>query len=100
MSTRREMMRTFTECATCRWSSLCGYLGAGSLIACGHCDVCRRNGSSRAQTGATRRARHTTFEIGTVVAADEDTLTVLFDDHGYRTLSRALVEGERLLVDI
>jgi ATP-dependent DNA helicase RecQ len=100
LRTRREMMSAFVEAESCRWATLCGYLGACELLSCGHCDVCRGEGARRRRTAATRRVKHVEFGIGTVVAHDDATMTVLFDDSGYRTLSRELAEGDGLLVDV
>ena len=40
---------------------------------------------------------HAEFGAGMVTDVEEDRLTVLFDDVGYRTLSLAVVEEEGLL---
>ena len=40
---------------------------------------------------------HEEFGGGTVTDLEEDRVTVLFDDAGYKTLSLELVEGDGLL---
>jgi len=97
LGTRRQMMTTFLESQLCRWAMLSGYLGAASIVSCGHCDVCRAEERPREVVDATERVAHPQFGEGTVITRDADTLVVLFDHHGYRTLSRDVVEEERLL---
>ena len=41
---------------------------------------------------------HDEFGVGTVTDVEEDRITVLFEDVGYRTLSLALIEEQDLLV--
>ena len=40
---------------------------------------------------------HAEFGLGTVTDVDDDRITVLFEDEGYRTLALDLVEERRLL---
>jgi ATP-dependent DNA helicase RecQ len=41
--------------------------------------------------------RHAEFGLGTVTDVEEDRITVLFEDEGYRTLALDLVEERGLL---
>ena len=41
---------------------------------------------------------HPAFGRGTVIQESGDQIVVLFDDAGYRTLSRAIVDEQHLLV--
>ncbi|PLW74788.1 recombinase RecQ, partial [Streptomyces sp. DJ] len=50
------------------------------------------------RTGA--RVRHRRWGEGTVLGAERDRVTVLFDSVGYRTLSLAAVVGRGLLVPV
>ena len=43
------------------------------------------------------RVRHPEFGAGMVMSTEDDRLTVLFDDHGYKTLSRETVHRQQLL---
>jgi ATP-dependent DNA helicase RecQ len=102
--TRTEMMQRYLETGQCRWRTILGYFGEPSTENCGHCDNCDA-GVATADTadhddqlfplGA--RVAHATFGAGEVVAYEDGTITVLFDDAGYRNLSVELVRENRLL---
>jgi ATP-dependent DNA helicase RecQ len=102
--TRAEMMQRYLETGQCRWRTILGYFGEPSTENCGHCDNCDA-GVATADTadhddqlfplGA--RVAHATFGAGDVVAYEDGTITVLFDDAGYRNLSVELVRENRLL---
>jgi ATP-dependent DNA helicase RecQ len=99
---RVEMMRLYAETRWCRRAVLLGYYGDDLEPPCGRCDNCR--------TGLPNLAdRPSRYDVGMPVVHDEwgdgvvmfvlpDTLVVLFDDFGYRTLSTELVEERELLV--
>lgn len=85
----------------CRWSALAAHLGAAA-DPCGTCDRCRAGSVVEATAAAARwtpgsRVRHAGFGAGRVLQAVGDSLTILFDDAGERTLSSELVEQEGLL---
>ena len=71
------------------------------------CDACDNCDSGRAEAvasaggsarfGAAQRVRHVEWGEGEVVRADDDTVVVVFDDKGYRTLALELVEEGGLL---
>jgi ATP-dependent DNA helicase RecQ len=101
--TRREMVRRYLDADTCRWQLLLAYFGQASERACGHCDRCD-DGSGAASADDTgrpfpleSRVRHEEFGTGHVVAYDDDTMTILFDEAGYRTLGTELVVERSLL---
>jgi ATP-dependent DNA helicase RecQ len=96
LATRRQMMSSFIEANACRWSIVCGYLGSGDVATCAHCDVCEERHEGRT-TQENERIEHVQFGAGTVVSSDGDVVVALFDDHGYRTLSRAVLEEQGLL---
>jgi ATP-dependent DNA helicase RecQ len=96
---RVEMMRGYAESRRCRSELLIGYFGEDRADRCGRCDNCRagiapdpgdRPDTSYAVQG---RVRHDDFGDGIVTDVEEDRLTVLFDDVGYRTLALDLAEG-------
>lgn len=98
---RVEMMRTYAETERCRAEFLVGYFGE-RVERCGVCDNCVAGvAPERAEDGGTTAAQtrvvHPEFGPGVVTDVEEDRLTVLFDEVGYRTLSRALVEEHGLL---
>jgi ATP-dependent DNA helicase RecQ len=100
---RVEMMRAYAETDRCRAEFLVGYFGEPLGERCGVCDRCRAgtapepsvdDGSPHAVQA---RVRHGEFGDGIVTDVEADRLTVLFDDVGYRTLSRELVVDQDLL---
>ena len=101
---RIEMMRGYAETLGCRRQFLLGYFGETLPEPCGNCDTCE-DGTAYEVHAAAKDARyapdsaveHAEFGPGVVMSADADTITVLFDDVGYKTLSRAVVEEEGLL---
>ena len=101
---RVEMMRSFAETRRCRRSLLLAYFGEpfdGPCHACDNCDARRTEplagAGGSARFGAAQRVRHVEWGEGEVVRADDDTVVVVFDDKGYRTLSLELVEERGLL---
>jgi ATP-dependent DNA helicase RecQ len=110
---RVEMVRAFVEARTCRRAFLLGYLGEALDGPCGACDVCCRSGAGadpgelseqvvvvagapdELATGV--RVRHDTFGDGEVLGVEDDVLTVVFDDVGYKQLDRTLVADAGLL---
>jgi ATP-dependent DNA helicase RecQ len=101
---RLEMMRSFAETRRCRRSVLLAYFGEpfdGPCDACDNCDAGRTeavaSGGGAVRFGAAQRVRHVECGEGEVVRADDDTVVVVFDDKGYRTLSLELVEERGLL---
>jgi ATP-dependent DNA helicase RecQ len=100
--TRAEMMQRYLETDQCRWRTILGYFGQPSEDNCGHCDNCDAGLAAPPDTadqpfplGA--RVVHATFGAGEVVAYEGDTMTLLFDDAGYRNLSVDLVRTGKLL---
>ena len=70
---------------------------------CGHCDNCH-DGRSVADAGAVgpfpvhSTVRHAEWGPGMVMGYEEDRMTVLFDEVGYKTLSVPVVSEQGLLV--
>ncbi len=101
--TRGDMMRQYLETEACRWRTVLAYFGQASDENCGHCDNCAAGRSARPQDAGERpfpleaRVTHEAWGDGQVVAYKDDTMTVLFDDGGYRTLSVPLVTEKVLL---
>jgi ATP-dependent DNA helicase RecQ len=98
--TRLEMMRQYANTSGCRRAFLLGYFGEAFEPPCGSCDNCR---SGRLELAAPElvpfplasRVRHKTWGEGEVIHYENDTVTVLFNDAGYRTLATELViQGE------
>ena len=102
--TRTEMMQRYLETGQCRWRTILGYFGEPSAENCGHCDNCDAGVAAVGTPGhhdelfpLGARVIHATFGTGEVVAYENGTITVLFDEAGYRTLSVDLVRQNRLL---
>jgi ATP-dependent DNA helicase RecQ len=99
---RVEMMRTYAETDRCRSDFLVGYFGESVAKLCGVCDNCRAGSADAPVTDHASyplqsHVLHDEFGPGIVTDLEEDRLTVLFEDVGYRTLSLRLVEEQGLL---
>ena len=108
---RLEMMSQYAQTHECRSQFVLGYFGEELAHPCGHCDNCdnRENrflplpeeaatialASSPWPVGG--QVRHAQWGQGEIMRKDEDTLTVVFDSVGYKTLSRQLVIENDLL---
>lgn len=101
---RVEMMRAYAETDRCRAEFLLGYFGEELSRLCGVCDNCAAGvaeesvSSEDAPFPLQAHVSHEEFGDGTVTDLQEDRITVLFDDVGYRTVDRELVETRGLLV--
>jgi ATP-dependent DNA helicase RecQ len=101
---RIDMMRGYADTSGCRRIFLLGYFGEQLRTPCGNCDTCESGSAEETDPGsgdgtfpASAPVRHTEWGQGVVVSADAATITVLFDDVGYKTLSREVVEAQHLL---
>ena len=100
--TRTEMMRSYLETDGCRWRMLLGYFGQPAEGACGQCDNCRA-GLTEDVVNRDRpfplesRVVHRQWGEGQVIGYEDDTMTVLFAEGGYRTLAVRLVLERELL---
>jgi ATP-dependent DNA helicase RecQ len=100
---RTDMMRGFAEARGCRSQMLLGYFGEKSNRRCGHCDNCV-NGVAEPPPAAGKvpfavhsKVRHQEWGAGMVMGYEEERMTVLFDDVGYKTLSVPVVIENQLL---
>ncbi|MCW3816400.1 RecQ family ATP-dependent DNA helicase [Micromonospora sp. DR5-3] len=98
---RTDMMRRFAESAGCRMQSLLGYFGEQLSLPCGHCDNCDGGTSEVIPDDGPyplhSTVRHAKWGPGVVLGYENDRMTVLFDDVGYKTLSVAVVQTQGLL---
>jgi ATP-dependent DNA helicase RecQ len=101
---RIEMMRGYAESTDCRRRLLLGYFGEQRAERCGNCDSCdagtsrsvdRKPGS--ASVGGRKTVRHPEWGEGVVLSAENDRVTVLFAEHGYKTLALDAVHERDLL---
>ncbi|MFJ1807020.1 MULTISPECIES: RecQ family ATP-dependent DNA helicase [unclassified Streptomyces] len=95
---RVDMARAYAEATGCRRRFLLGYFGEEYEPPCDGCDACdTADGDSPEERRPVHPAvsdypvgsqvRHGEWLDGTVLSADGDRITVLFDQAGYRTLS-------------
>jgi ATP-dependent DNA helicase RecQ len=101
---RIEMMRGYADTVGCRRVFLLGYFGEQLDAPCGNCDTCESGTAYEVaeHTGesafpAETPVEHAEWGPGVVMSGDAATITVLFDDVGYKTLSREVVEAQGLL---
>jgi superfamily II DNA helicase RecQ len=106
---RLDMMRGYAEARTCRRAYLLGYFGEEYEVPCDACDNCRsgavaEGGTASATASATAQpfavntaVEHDAWGKGTVLRYEGDTMTVLFDAAGYKTLATEVVVEQQLL---
>jgi ATP-dependent DNA helicase RecQ len=100
--TRVEMMRGYAETEDCRRAFLLGYFGEELAGLCNACDNCA-TGTAEARAdidtgfGVQARVRHAQWGSGIVMREEEDRITVLFDEVGYRTLALKAIKARNLL---
>ncbi|HYH72368.1 MAG TPA: RecQ family ATP-dependent DNA helicase [Nocardioides sp.] len=100
---RVEMMRAYAETERCRSAFMLGYFGAEVRDRCGICDNCVAGlapdeaADPDVPYAVQSTVRHAEFGLGTVTDVEDDRITVLFEDEGYRTLALELVEERGLL---
>jgi ATP-dependent DNA helicase RecQ len=103
---RVEMIRSYAETRSCRREFLLNYFGEQLGGSCGACDTCvrRAEGADEGDEldvvvpfAADTRVVHKAWGEGLLVRADGDTITVLFDEVGYKTLSLRLLMEHDLL---
>ncbi|HSU70111.1 MAG TPA: DUF3553 domain-containing protein, partial [Micrococcaceae bacterium] len=99
---RLEMMRGFAETQGCRRQYLLGYFGEELEEVCGNCDNCAAgtavdltddDGGFPVQSAVV----HQDWGPGVVMSTEEDRITVLFEQEGYKTLSRQAVDDGGIL---
>ncbi|MGN9781658.1 RecQ family ATP-dependent DNA helicase [Nonomuraea sp. ZG12] len=101
--TRLEMMRRYAETRDCRRVFLLGYFGERLPEPCGNCDTCHAGtaaGSNGVEEGPFpmhAQVEHTVWGPGEVIRREQDRLTVLFRDGGYRELLLSAVLEEGLM---
>jgi ATP-dependent DNA helicase RecQ len=102
---RIEMMRGYAETLGCRRQFLLGYFGEPAPRRCDACDNClagttsapaSRN-RSRSPYAVNAQVTHQEWGAGVVMRVEDDRITVLFDQVGYKTLSLAALRAKGLL---
>jgi ATP-dependent DNA helicase RecQ len=98
--TRVDMLRAYAETLRCRRQHLLAYFGDHLDGPCGNCDRCRADDpppDGESAIPVQTHVDHREWGSGVVLDGDEDRITVLFDDYGYRTLSMQAVREQDLL---
>ena len=105
---RLEMMRQYAETTECRRRFLLNYFGEDAPDMCGYCDNCERAEAEGEELGPKEsntaqpfplqsEVIHSEWGLGTVMSYEDETVTVLFESEGYKTLSVELVLEKGLL---
>ncbi|MDV8149671.1 ATP-dependent DNA helicase RecQ [Arthrobacter sp. B10-11] len=107
---RIEMMRGYAETDACRRQFLLGYFGEDLPEPCGNCDTCTDGSAYEEDYDDDAAAAaggdpfplqaavvHKEWGPGLVMRHEEDVITVLFENEGYKTLSRRAVADGKLL---
>jgi ATP-dependent DNA helicase RecQ len=102
LQSRLEMMRGYADMADCRRAYLLNYFGEAYPAPCDNCDNCEAGlvmaeASSSLPFPLRSRVEHTVFGPGLVMRYAGDTMVVLFESVGYRTLAIDLVLEQGLL---
>ncbi len=100
---RVEMMRQYAETTDCRRQFLLNYFGEEYERRCGNCDNCDRGTTTIDAEGPfalNTRVRHALWGEGLVLRYEGATMTVLFDEVGYKSLSVEVVESAGLLEEV
>lgn len=111
-ASRIEMLRSYAETRRCRRATLLGYFGQDYVEPCENCDTCAASANDRsARDEAPGRqgdhtdgpfhvddiVRHHEWGEGTVMAVEDDRVTVFFESQGYKVLATDLVAERGLL---
>ncbi len=103
---RLEMIRTYAETRDCRRKYILNYFGEAFEAPCGNCDNCNsgrvsaRNSDIEVPFSHGGRVAHASWGEGMVMGVEENKITVLFDDVGYKTLALDLVVEQGLLREV
>ena len=98
---RVDMMRGYAEADGCRREFVLSYFGEPFSPPCGNCDNCEAGRGEAAggdrpfEVGA--RVAHEQWGEGVVQRYDDETVVVLFDEVGYKTLALDVLRERGLL---
>ncbi|CCG05637.1 RecQ family ATP-dependent DNA helicase [Blastococcus saxobsidens] len=101
---RVEMMRGYAETTDCRRQFLLGYFGEQLDEPCGNCDNCSAGTASEHSDAdedtpfpVETPVEHREWGPGIVMRVEDDRITVLFEEVGYKTLALSAVLEQDLL---
>jgi ATP-dependent DNA helicase RecQ len=98
---RVDMMRAYAETDDCRRAFILSYFGEPFDPPCGRCDNCEAGRVTAPPLDVPfpvgERVSHRQWGVGIVQRYDEDSMVVLFDDAGYKTLALEVVRERSIL---
>ena len=98
---RVDMMRAYAETADCRRAFILSYFGEPFEPPCGRCDNCEAGRvhalPADVPFAVGVRVVHGQWGEGVVQRYDEDSMVVLFDEAGYKTLALEIVRSRAIL---
>ncbi|MEV6493674.1 RecQ family zinc-binding domain-containing protein, partial [Actinoplanes sp. NPDC051633] len=103
---RTDMMRGFAQTRACRTQTLLAYFGEEMKKPCGHCDNCADGAAAEVEESTNEagepfkvhsQVRHGEWGKGMVMGYEQDKVTVLFEEVGYKTLAVPVVLEHGLL---
>jgi ATP-dependent DNA helicase RecQ len=101
---RVDMMRAYAETDDCRRAFILSYFGEPFEPPCGNCDNCEAGRVSAPPVDVPfpvgARVAHETWGEGVVQRYDDDSMVVLFDEAGYKTLALEVVRERPLLTAV
>lgn len=105
---RLEMMRGYAETTGCRRQYLLAYFGEQLPQPCGNCDTCDDSRLPAASAEPVHNSpylpntlvRHHEWGPGVVLNTEQDRITVLFEDAGYKTLSLQAIQDNDIIVPL
>jgi ATP-dependent DNA helicase RecQ len=98
------MMRAYAETDDCRRAFILSYFGEPFEPPCGFCDNCEAGRVNAAPSDVPfpvgARVVHGSWGEGVVQRYDDDSMVVLFDEAGYKTLALEVVRERALLTAV
>jgi ATP-dependent DNA helicase RecQ len=98
---RVDMMRAYAETGDCRRAFLLSYFGEPFEPPCGRCDNCEAGRVAAPPSDVPfpvgARVAHGQWGEGVVQRYDDDSMVVLFDEAGYKTLALEIVRSREIL---
>ena len=101
---RVDMMRAYAETDDCRRAFILSYFGEPFEPPCGFCDNCEAGRVNAPPSDVPfpvgARVAHGSWGEGVVQRYDDDSMVVLFDEAGYKTLALEVVRERALLTAV
>jgi ATP-dependent DNA helicase RecQ len=102
---RVDMMRAYAEAFFCRRAHILSYFGEPFTPPCGHCDNCEAghgvpDAPDDLPFAVGARVAHASWGEGVVQRYDEDSVVVLFDEVGYKSLALEVIAEREILTAV